>query len=83
VIVNPPFSKTRDPETRPRDPDEGVFLRRPSNAKPASGSFVMLASFIWIDESKDLAGGFLEHIRRQAANAPRLSHAPVKALDLI
>jgi hypothetical protein len=43
----------------------------------------MLASVIWVDEGEDLADGLLEQIRRQIANALRLSHAPVKALDLI
>jgi hypothetical protein len=43
----------------------------------------MLASPIWVDEGEDLADDLLEHLRREIANAPRLSHAPVKALDLI
>src|SRR5215471_1378303 len=36
-----------------------------------------------VDEGEDLADGLLERFRRQIADAPRLSSAPVKALDLI
>ena len=43
----------------------------------------MLASPVWVDESEDLADCLLEHISRQISDAPRLSHAPIKALDLI
>jgi len=42
-----------------------------------------LASPVWVDEGEDLANRFLEHISGHATNTPRLSHAPVQALDLI
>lgn len=47
------------------------------------GFIVMLASRVWIDESEDLADCFLQHVCRQIGDAPRLSHAPVEALDLV
>jgi hypothetical protein len=42
-----------------------------------------LAITVWINEGEDLADCLLQHISGQIANAPRLSHAPVKALNLI
>jgi len=44
---------------------------------------MMSASPIWVDEGEDLADRLLQHISGQISNAPRLSHAPVKALDLV
>ncbi len=38
---------------------------------------------VCVDEGEDLADGLLQHVRGQSANAPRLSHALVKTLDLI
>ena len=44
---------------------------------------LMLTSPVGIDEGENLADCLLEHISRQIADAPCLSHAPVEALDLI
>jgi hypothetical protein len=43
----------------------------------------MLASRVWIDEGEGLADCLLQHVRRQIADAPRLSHTPVKGFDLV
>jgi hypothetical protein len=51
-----------------------------SAAQSPWGFIVMLARRVWIDEGEDLADCLLQHVRRQIADAPRLSHTPVKVL---
>ena len=47
----------------------------------ASGSGTAL--HVWVDEGQDFPDRLLQHFSRHAANAARLSRAPVEALHLI
>ena len=58
----------------------GLNSRAGSAGKPL---IVLLARSVWIEESEDLADRLLEHVGRQSPDAPRLSCAPIQALDLI
>jgi hypothetical protein len=41
------------------------------------------ARLVGVDEGEDLGNRFLQQVRRQAPDAPRIARAPVEALELI